>query len=154
MPLTHFIVLLAEDNATDEMLFRRALKKAGITSRLEVAMDGQQAIDYLAGEKEYADREKFPLPHLLILDIKMPKRSGLEVLRWLREQPEYTGLPVVMLTSSDLDRDILEAYQLGANGFFRKPLAIDKTERLVRVIYDYWANALVPKRRRRNGLDN
>lgn len=118
-------ILLVEDNAQDEMLTLRALRKIALEDRIDVARDGQQAVDYLFGQGEFADR-KDGLPEVVLLDIGLPRLSGLEVLARLRSDPRTRLLPVVMLTSSDEERDRLRSYESGANSYVRKP--IDSTE--------------------------
>src|SRR5579883_519275 len=104
------LVLLAEDNSTDALMVRRAFTKAGLQGTLEVVEDGDQAVAYLSGQGEFASRVRHPLPELLLLDLKLPRRSGLEVLAWLRQQPGLKRLPTVLLTSSDDSADINRAY--------------------------------------------
>jgi CheY-like chemotaxis protein len=114
-------LLLVDDNDDDLFALRRALKKAGVTNPQQVATDGQQAIDYLAGEGKFADRTQFPLPLLVFLDLKMPYRNGFDVLAWVREQPDLASLPVVVLTGSDELRDHQRASVLGARSYLVKP---------------------------------
>ena len=114
-------VLLAEDNEDDLFLSERVLKKAGIGPVFHVA-DGKEAIDYLAGRGDYTDRERFPLPEVVLLDLKMPEFTGHEVLEWLRSQPEFRDLKVYVLTSSDEMRDRQRVESAGIQGYFVKPL--------------------------------
>src|SRR5262245_28825507 len=118
-------VLYAEDEDNDVFLMRRAFERAGVENALQVVGDGTKAIQYLSGAGEFADRRRFPMPCLVLLDLNLPRRSGLEVLKWLREQPALQELPVVMLTSSLQDCDIGSAYNLGANGYLVKPPSSD-----------------------------
>jgi CheY-like chemotaxis protein len=115
------IVLLAEDNEDDLFLSTRALAKAGL-SPVHHVEDGGQAIDYLAGKGAYADRARFPLPQVLLLDLKMPAFTGHEVLEWLRRQPGLQDVRVYVLTSSDEPRDRQRVQKAGAQGYFVKPL--------------------------------
>lgn len=115
------IVLLAEDNEDDLFLSRRALAKAGLAPVHHVE-DGARAIDYLGGLGAYADRARFPLPDILLLDLKMPAYTGHEVLEWLRRQPALQGVRVYVLTSSDEPRDRQRVQKAGAQGYFVKPL--------------------------------
>ena len=131
-------VLLVEDNSTDALMVRRAFRKANITSPLEVVEDGDKAVDYLTGQGAYADRARFPLPVLVLLDLKLPRRSGLEVLDWLRQQPGLRRLPVVVLTSSQENADIGRAYDLGANSYLVKPVSFDPLLELIKVLGLYW----------------
>src|SRR6185503_10901677 len=98
-----------------------AFTKACVTNPLQIVNDGAAAIRYLSGTGEFEDRKRFPLPCLLLLDLNLPRRSGLEILKWVREQPRLQSVPVVLLTSSSHSRDIHSAYTLGANGYLVKP---------------------------------
>jgi CheY-like chemotaxis protein len=130
--------LLLEDDENDIFFMQRVWKQAGILHPLFVLEDGQAGIDYLRGAGRFADREKYPLPYLLLLDLKLPKLSGKEVLSWIREQPEWRTLIVIALSSSSLDKDINDVYQLGANSFLAKPSTPDKRLALVKQVNDYW----------------
>src|SRR5580765_9069367 len=114
-------VLLAEDDADDILLTQIAFEKARLANPLQVVRDGEEAIDYLKGAGRFADRRQFPLPILLLLDLKMPKANGFQVLEWLRQQPDFGRLSVAIMTSSDHDPHISRAYQLGADSYLRKP---------------------------------
>ena len=113
--------LLADDDENDTYFIERALKEAQVANPLRRVRDGEEAIAYLKGEGGYGDREKFPLPHLMLLDLKMPRKNGFEVLEWVRGQPGLKRLPVIILTSSKEDSDINHAYDLGANTYLVKP---------------------------------
>src|SRR5690349_14765253 len=115
------IILLAEDREDDVLLIQQAFEQAGIRNPLFVVRDGEEAISYLSGEGKYAKREEFPLPDLLLLDLKMPRKDGFDVLRWLMQQPSLSALRVLVLTTSGEIYDVDEAYQLGANSFLVKP---------------------------------
>lgn len=115
-------ILLVEDEQVDVMMIQRAFKKAQIGNPLQVVGDGDAAVAYLAGQPPYADREASPFPILMLLDLKLPRRSGLEVLAWLRQQPEIRKLPVIVLTSSRESADVQRAYDLGANAYLVKPV--------------------------------
>lgn len=119
-------ILYAEDREDDVFFLRRAGRRAGFDGVLQIhsVNDGQMAVDYLSGTGGYADRTTFPHPDLVLLDLKMPRRSGLEVLAWIRAQPGMTELPVFLLTSSNQRADIERAGALGANGYFIKPVGI------------------------------
>lgn len=114
-------ILLAEDEESDAMIFRMALERAGITNPLIILSDGQEAVDYLSGLGAYADRIKHPLPGLLVLDLKMPRMSGFDVLTWLAQRPEFASLPAVVLSSSPAEMDIMKAKSAGAREYFVKP---------------------------------
>jgi CheY-like chemotaxis protein len=131
-------ILLVEDNPQDEMLTLRALHKANVANRIDVARDGQQALDYLFRQGEYAQREGPDLPAVVLLDIGLPRLSGLEVLERLRADPRTELLPVVILTSSDDERDRLKSYVNGANSFVRKPVDFAEFAATVARLGVYW----------------
>lgn len=131
-------LLLVEDNADDVFFMKRAMATAGISHALETAADGQAAIDYLMGKAEFADRQRFPLPFLMFLDLKLPHKSGLEVLEWVRSQPQLRTLIVLVLTSSREESDVTKAYTLGANSFLVKPPSGLQLNELVKLIRTYW----------------
>ena len=114
-------ILLVEDNEDDAFLMKRALRDAGIQNPLQIVEDGQQAIDYLAGTGAYADRLATPLPMIVFLDLKLPHRTGHEVLEWIRQQPQFAKVVVIVLTSSNEPVDLNRSYRLGANSFVVKP---------------------------------
>ena len=114
-------ILLAEDNDDDVLIMRSAFERAAIANPLQVVNDGEQVIEYLAGQGKYADRSQFPLPIILLLDLKMPKQSGLEALEWLRRQPPFKCLTVHILTASSRAADVQRAGDLGANAYLIKP---------------------------------
>ena len=130
-------VLLVEDNPQDEILILRSLKKINLANDIDVARDGQQALDYLFGEGEFADSPK-PLPAVMLLDIGLPRLSGLEVLARVRNDARTRLLPVVILTSSDEERDRLRSYETGANSFVRKPLDFTEFVETVARLGIYW----------------
>jgi len=131
-------ILYAEDEEDDVYFIRRAFEQAGILNPLAVVPDGQRAINYLAGNGHYANRNVHPLPCLVILDMKMPEKSGLEVLKWIRSQPAICTLPVLMLTSSSHDADMQRAYVQGANGYLVKPGSPADQVTMAKAIKDYW----------------
>lgn len=131
-------ILLVEDNPQDEMLILRALKKINLVNQIDVARDGQQALDYLFCEGEFAMREDRRGPAVVLLDIGLPRLSGLEVLARLRDDPRTHLLPVVILTSSDEERDRLRSYENGANSFVRKPLDFAEFIETVARLGVYW----------------
>jgi len=132
------IILLVEDNPQDEILILRVLKKINLVNQVDVARDGQQALDYLFGEGEFAALSGKPLPTVVLLDIGLPRLSGLEVLARLRADPRTRLLPVVILTSSDEERDRLKSYETGANSFVRKPLDFGEFAETVARLGVYW----------------
>jgi two-component system response regulator len=134
---TRFI-LLVEDNPDDEALTIRALKKNNIRNEVVVARDGSEALDYLFGRGVHAGRDTSALPQLVLLDLKLPKVDGLDVLRGIRGDARTKRLPVVILTSSNEDRDLLDGYHLGANSYVRKPVDFTAFMEAVRQLGLYW----------------
>jgi CheY-like chemotaxis protein len=135
------VILLAEDEEDYVLLIRRAFGQAKIPNPLHVVWNGQEAIAYLKGEGKYANREEYPLPDLFLLDLKMPRVNGFEVLKWVRSQPGLAPLRVLVLTSSEEIRDVNEAYKLGANSFLVKPLDFQDFAQLGRLIQEFWLKA-------------
>jgi CheY-like chemotaxis protein len=134
-------ILVAEDLDEDVLFLKTAFVRAGVNVPLRFVRNGQKAIQYLKGEEEFANRSDFPMPNLLLLDLKMPRLNGFDVLEWLRLQPDLRRLLVVVLTSSGLAADVNRAYDLGANSYLLKPSGWDEFECLVRQIEDYWLKA-------------
>ena len=132
------LILIADDNEDHALLLRRALKKGAVVNPVFVVRDGEETILYLAGQGKYADRYEYPLPGLLLLDLKMPVKNGFEVLEWIREQPGLRRLRVVVLTTSDDPRDVDRAYELGANSFMVKPLENHQFFGVTEAIKGYW----------------
>ena len=131
-------ILLVEDDANDVYFMKRAAREAGMLDSLQVAQDGQEAMDYLGGLGEYADRERFPLPCLVLLDLKLPRVMGFEVLKWIRQQAALKTITVIVLTSSDLKPDVDQAYRLGADSYLVKPSTLDKFKETLARIKQYW----------------
>ncbi len=131
--------LLVEDNPNDELLTLRAFEKTRIANRIDVVRDGAEALDYLFATGSHSDRAGSRLPALVILDLKLPKIDGLGVLQRLRAEPRTATLPVVVLTSSDEQRDLVQSYRLGANGYVRKPVKFDQFAAAVQQLGLYWA---------------
>ena len=132
------IILLVEDNPDDELLAIRALKKNNIMNEVVVARDGAEALDYLFGAGAYAGRDMSVMPQIILLDLKLPKIEGLEVLRHLRNDERTKLLPVVVLTSSKEERDLTESYSLGANSYIRKPVNFAQFTEAIRQLGLYW----------------
>jgi CheY-like chemotaxis protein len=131
-------VLLCEDDPDDVLLTQIAFEKARLANPLQIVRDGEDAIAYLKGEGDFADRTRFPLPILLLLDLKMPKLDGFYVLQWLRSQAELDHLAVAIMTSSDHDPDISRAYELGADSYLIKPPDAEALLALVQRLRAYW----------------
>ena len=132
------IILMVEDNPSDVKLTRRALEQSRITNRLIVAEDGVEALDYLFATGASAGRDVADLPSLVLLDLKLPKVDGLEVLRRIRADARTRRLPVVILTSSQAEQDIIASYDLGANSYIRKPVDFNQFAEAVRHLGLYW----------------
>jgi CheY-like chemotaxis protein len=131
-------ILYAEDEENDVFFLQYAFEAAGSCHTLKAVPDGEEAIEYLAGQGPFADRKRHPLPVLVLLDINMPKKSGLEVLKWIREQPPLKSLPVLMLTSSSRPEDREKARALGADDYLIKPSDPLKLVELVRMLQEHW----------------
>lgn len=131
-------ILLAEDDPNDVLLIQRAFEKAGLKNKLKVVPDGEQAINYLSGKGTYTNRDLYPMPFMLLLDLKMPGTDGFEVLQWVRQEPQLKRLLIVVLTSSHLQADVDRAYELGANSYLVKPVAFEEMVHLVQRFEAYW----------------
>jgi two-component system response regulator len=136
--MSHKTILLVEDNLDDEELTVRALKKSNLANNLAIARDGVEALDYLFGTGAHAGRDTSVLPGLVMLDLKLPKIDGLEVLRRLRADERTRRLPVVVLTSSKEEQDLITSYNLGANSYIRKPVDFNQFTDAVRQLGMYW----------------
>ncbi len=130
-------ILLVEDDENDVFFLTKALKKLGIENPLRVASDGQQALDYVEGREKFSNRDEFPLPYLILLDLKLPQVKGLDVLKRVRQLADRS-LIVVILSSSKNETDIAEAYRLGANAYLSKPANFEGLVEVVRAINDFW----------------
>lgn len=131
-------ILLVEDEENDIFFMRRAVKQVGCEHLLQVVEDGQQAIDYIKGIGDFANRQRFPFPSLVLLDLKVPSVMGLEVLRWIRHESDSPALIVIILTSSKLRTDIDSAYRLGANSYLVKPPTPTKLLEVAEAVKNYW----------------
>ena len=133
-------ILLVEDSEDDVFIIKQALKKARIANPLQVVTDGQMALDYLAGTGVYSDRERFPLPFIIFLDLKLPYLSGFDVLAWIRKQEALSLLVVIVLTSSDEQRDQQRAYTLGARSYLVKPPHPEALLELFDSLTNFWSS--------------
>ena len=142
------VILLVEDNADDEVLTLRAFKRSHVLNPVVVARDGIEALDFLFARAAYSDRAEAPLPALMILDLKLPKLDGLGVLKGMRADPRTRLVPVVILTSSKEEQDLIAGYSLGANSYVRKPVDFTEFLEAVRVLGVYWLmmNQALPER--------
>jgi CheY-like chemotaxis protein len=138
-------VLIIDDDANDVLLLKKALTRAGVQDVVQVVTDGFQAIQYLAGEGVYGNREQFPFPNVVFTDLKMPRMNGFEVLHWLRKHPDCSVIPVMVLSASKLDEDIKRAYQLGANAYLAKPSSMKELVEVVKTAYSFWAHCEKPQ---------
>ena len=132
------VILLAEDDPNDVLSVQRAFQRNYVANPVQVVRDGEEALAYLSGQAPFADRERHPLPVLMLMDLKMPRKSGLEVLEWVRQQPGLKRLPIIVLTSSNQSPDINRAYELGANSYLVKPAGFDSLLDLVKNLDMYW----------------
>jgi CheY-like chemotaxis protein len=131
-------ILLVEDSPEDVFFLQRAFKKAGVTNPLQIAEDGKKAMEYLEGSGAYRDRVAYPLPALVLLDIKLPYVNGLDVLAWIRARTELARMVVIIFTSSAVDSDVSNAYSLGANSYSIKPTSSDKLSEFTKALQEYW----------------
>jgi CheY-like chemotaxis protein len=135
------VILLVDDNPHDVVLLRLAFRKVGIIDTINLVKNGIEAMHYLKGEGAYADRQMFPPPTLLLLDLKMPQSTGFEVLSWIREQPELDALVVVVMTGSQADQDAKRAYTLGADSYLVKPGRFSDLVRMTESLKEYCARS-------------
>lgn len=134
-------ILLVEDNPVDILLMQRAFRSDTLANTsLQIVRDGDAAVLYLNGEGEYSDRARYPLPTIILLDLKLPRRSGHEVLGWLKQQPELKRLPVVVLTNSRQTLDVDRAYDLGVNSYLVKPVGFASLLQMIDTFNEYWLN--------------
>jgi CheY-like chemotaxis protein len=136
-------LLVAEDNPSDVQLFQMALNQCGKVRSLQVVRDGVELLDYLKGNAPY-DSTKRQIPNIIFMDLKMPRMDGFDVLHWLRNNPRCSIIPVIVVSSSDLDDDVLRAYRLGANAYFQKPTTFPQLEDILRSVLTFWAHAKRP----------
>ncbi len=138
MPMKEKIILLVEDNPDDEELTIRSLRRANITNQIKVAQDGQEALDFLFCEGSYSERDPSKMPTVVLLDLKLPKLNGIDVLKRMRADPRTLLVPVVVLTSSSEDEDMLNSYESGANSYVRKPVDFSAFAEVVTQLGIYW----------------
>lgn len=138
------VILLVEDDDNDIYFVRKATEASEGGHTVSGVHDGDEAIRYLTGQGQFSDREKFPLPNVVLTDLKMPNMDGFELLRWLRSNPRYGIIPTIVYSSSHLEKDVREAYCLGANSFITKPLRLSEMVELLHVMYAYWSRCECP----------
>jgi CheY-like chemotaxis protein len=137
-------VLIAEDDENDALLIRRAIGKVDPAATYWTVPDGEQAIAYLKGDGEFGDRTKYPFPRVVITDLKMPRKDGFELLGWIQSHPDCNVIPKIVLSASNIPGDVIKAYQLGANAFFRKPSTSDHLVQIVALHFRFWSAAELP----------
>jgi CheY-like chemotaxis protein len=140
------VVLLVEDDLSDVLLFDRALKRANMNFRLQIARNGQEAIDYLSGAGAFADRTQFPFPKLIVTDNRMPLVTGVEFLKWFRANPGCGIVPTIVFGGSAAPEDITRAYELGVHSYIVKPQKSEDLMNAIKLIFDYWSICQIPRR--------
>jgi CheY-like chemotaxis protein len=142
--------LVAEDDDYDFLLLERALASANAKIRIQRARDGVEAQEYLLGLGRFADRRTSPIPDIVLLDLKMPRMSGFDLLEWIHANPRYAVIPTIIMSNSKQDGDVQRAYQLGANSYFLKPAVFQDLAEVCRLIGNYWSHAAIPPPRSPN----
>ncbi len=137
-------VLVAEDNPDDALLMQRAFRSQGLNNPLHIVTDGSEVMRYLKGEAPFSDRTANPYPHMLVLDVKMPRMNGFEVLQWMQENRDFSVIPTLVWSSSADARDVKRAYCLGANGYLVKPTDFQHFKQMVGDMMRYWEHCLTP----------
>ena len=132
-------ILFVDDDPNDQLLVRTASKHFGLELSLQVVRDGEEAIAYLTGAREFADRMRFPFPNVLLTDLKMPGMNGFELLQWLRDNPQHSVVPTIVFTSSRIESDVRRAYELGANSFMVKPQGLKQLMEAMRITLEFWS---------------
>jgi CheY-like chemotaxis protein len=132
-------ILIAEDDEDYQEILKRALRDIGLKNPVRILPNGDEIIEYLKGAGQYSDRSANPYPSVLFLDVKMPGTNGFDILRWLRQHPDYLVMPTMIFSSSNLERDIRLAYELGANAYFIKPARFEDLKAMLQTAHDFWA---------------
>jgi CheY-like chemotaxis protein len=141
----HLTILIAEDSEDYALILQSMIKALGWKNPIRMVHDGKEAINYLSGDGQYADREAYPLPSVMFIDIKMPQANGFDVLRWIRDHPERSVVPTIMLSSSDDERDVRLAYELGASAYAVKPADTNDLKAMLQAAYNFWEWCEKPK---------
>jgi len=140
-------ILMADDDADDRLLFEEAVEEAQLVNNVEFAVDGIDLLDRLRSKGKYVDKTKNDLPDLILLDLNMPRMDGREALEEIRKDADIKGIPVVIMTTSEAEEDIIKTYDLGASGYITKPVTFDGLIETIQVVTDYWVNIVkLPKR--------
>jgi CheY-like chemotaxis protein len=137
-------ILIVEDTPDDVVLLKAAIRRAKLTNPIQVVTDGEAAVQYLCGKGCFADRAAYPVPGAILLDLKLPKLNGFDVLQWLKEHEEYRVIPVMVLSASEIERDVARAYQLGANCYLVKPGTLTELVELMELAFRFWTRCAVP----------
>ena len=140
-----FNILLVEDEESDALLLKRALKRHGVNGAVQWTKDGLEALHYLEGEGEFSNRQEHPVPDMIILDLRMPRMSGLELLAWIRDRSDLRAIPTVVMSSSRSSQDIERAYALGAKNYTVKPADFGNLVKMVKAAYSSWIMELETK---------
>jgi len=133
-------LLIVEDNEDDIFFVERIFKQIGARCELRFARDGIEAVEYLSGKGAFQDRAKYPMPTIILMDLKMPRRNGFEVLEWMHNQEEIRLIPTIVVTSSTLQEDVTRAYRLGANAVMNKPVDKDSLLQMLKSFHIYWTD--------------
>lgn len=136
-------ILLVDDSDDDSFFFHRAVARVGVAIQTQRACNGQEAIDYLLGAGKFSDRQRFPIPHLIMLDLKMPICDGFDFLSWKREQVSLAGIATVVMSSSSMEADIRRSYELGAHSFTTKVMTTDRLAERISALRDWWFQNVV-----------
>lgn len=142
--INHLKLLVVEDSPQDALLFKEALFRANVHASLQIVDDGVEAVRYLRHEGKYHDRRSYPRPNFIISDVKMPQMDGFQFLRWVRNHPDLSQLPVVLFSAAGNEADADQAYRLGANAYLVKPFSLAELTDLLRVMCDFWSRCLRP----------
>jgi CheY-like chemotaxis protein len=138
------VILVADDDPNDLELLKHVVTDNGVDVNFQSAHDGEQVINYLRGQSPFADRNAHPIPDIIVLDLKMPRVNGFEVLEWLRQEPALSSIPAIVLSGSGLESDIQKAYRLGANTYFTKPGQLAELRQIMSSLIDYWRRSQRP----------
>jgi CheY-like chemotaxis protein len=135
---------MADDSEEDVFFVKRALEQSKVAHFFHAVPDGSQALAYVKADGQYADRQAFPFPNVLLCDLKMPGMDGFDVLRWLRDHPRCKVIPTIMFSSSAIEADVLQSYVLGANAYLEKPSSLDDLSTTIQFLYQFWSRCQVP----------